>query len=263
METFDKSIEELRKQYYDAIKLLQDKKDILSALPKPDYKNFFPIMSELINTLKDEENELKEILLSEKDEDMSEYIKEILKSCMFKIEICKNLTREALETEEIEKEFEKPTPKNIIFAKRTSGKPYLKKDLKYIPEEYYESVLNSLIKIEEGYQEENKEKAKSFTSINKKLAGSHEIKPFKIRVIYKILDKDTAYVFLVRYKKDDNESLDRKEIIDRLDNTEIEFEKLKEDIKDKRKKEILIEEHKKIKEEISKYINKHKRGKKK
>ena len=85
MESFEESIEELRNQYYEAIKALQNENDILSALPKPDYKNFFPIMTGMIKILEQEEKEIKELLLKENPSDeLYQYIKEDLEICTFK-----------------------------------------------------------------------------------------------------------------------------------------------------------------------------------
>lgn len=257
----DKIQEKLHEQYYDAIKLLQDNNDIIDALPKPIYKSFFSIMPRLIERLKEEEQELKEMLTGE-DKKSIDYIDiiEDLKLCALKIEICNKLYKDALEEVKIEKEGEEAKHKNIIFSKTSSGNVYLQKDLKSIPEEYYDSILDCIEKIENGYKEENTEKAKSFTTTNSKLAGIHEIKPFKIRVAYKILDKNIVYILMVRVKKDNNESLDREEIIKRANNTEKEYNQIKKEIKKESNKNKLLEEHKKIKEEIEQYLLSNKRG---
>ncbi len=255
------TIETLRKQYYDAIKLLQDKDDIIEALPKPIYKSFFPIMSELIKQLKEDEEELRKMLSDEKQtSEMREYIKKDLEICMLKKEICIELYKQALEEETIEKTAEKKATKNIIFAKSESGNIYLQKDIKGIKEEYYDAILDLIEKIATGYREQNSEKAKAFTTVNSKLSGIHELKAFKIRVAYKILDQDTVYLLIARTKKDDNESLDREEVIKRANNTEKEYKRLKKEIKNKDKKKKLVEEHKQIKEQIEEFLKKNRRG---
>ena len=255
------SQESLWQQYYDAIKLLQDRNDIIDALPKPIYKSFFSIMPGLIEKLKEEEQELKELIVGE-EKNSSDYINimEDLKLCMFKIEICNELYKNATDEVEIEKEGEEAIHKNIIFSKTNSENIYLQKDLKSIPEEYFSAILDCIEKLENGYKEENTEKAKAFTTSNSKLVGIHEIKPFKIRVAYKILDKDTIYILIARLKKDNNESLDRDEIIKRANNTEKEYNKIKQEIKNESKKNRLLQEHRKIKEEIEEYLYSHKRG---
>ena len=47
-------IEELRKQYYESIRLLQNEQDIFNALPQPEYENFFPLIRGIIKMLEDE-----------------------------------------------------------------------------------------------------------------------------------------------------------------------------------------------------------------
>ena len=46
-------IENLRKQYYESIRLLQKEQDILNALPQPEYENFFTLISGVIKMLDD------------------------------------------------------------------------------------------------------------------------------------------------------------------------------------------------------------------
>ncbi len=252
----------LRNQYYESIKLLTNKEDIIDALPKPEYKSFFPIISGLIQTLSKEIEELKVLISDEKEEEVKEYLQDELNIIKMKETICIDLYKKAQKEKTTGDDFEKTQQKNIIFAKTASGNVYLQKDLKDIPEEYYQSIRECIEKIESGYKEENPEKAKAFTTINSKLVGLHEIKEFKLRVIYKILDKDTAYILLARMKKDNCESLDRDEMINRSENTDKEYQRLKREIENKDKKEKLIEEHKEIKENIFEYIKTRGRGKK-
>ena len=253
---------QLRNQYYESIRLLTNKEDITVALPKPEYKSFFPIISGLIENLLKEIEELQELISNEKEEKVKEYLKDELNILKMKETICIDVYKKAQEIKTTEDDFEKTHQKNIIFAKTTSGNVYLQKDLKDIPEEYYQQIRECIEKIESGYKEENPEKAKAFTTINNKLVGLHEIKEFKLRVIYKILDKDTVYILLARMKKDNCESLDRDEMINRSENTDKEYQRLKKEIENQDKKEKLIEEHKQIKENIFENIKARGRGKK-
>lgn len=52
------TIEILRNQYYEAIQLLQDEKDIKNALPQSEFTSFFQIMYGLIEKLSLVEKEL-------------------------------------------------------------------------------------------------------------------------------------------------------------------------------------------------------------
>ncbi len=257
-------IDTLRESYYQAIKNLQDKKDIIAALPTAEYNTFFPIITGILKMLEEEEIEIKEVLLKETpDSDLYQYIKEDLEICRFKKEICKKLYEEAKEQEQIEKEAEQTQQKHLFFASTDAGNLYFEKDLKDIPEEYYDIILTCLKRIEFGYKEQNNEKAKSLNTVNAKLAGIHEIKEYQTRIIYRILAPDIAYIMLARIKKDNNESLDRETIIERKKQTDKQFKTIKKDIKNEDNRIKLIEQQKKIKEKINSILINNRRGKRK
>ena len=65
-----------------------------------------------------------------------------------------------------------------------------------------------------------------------------------------MLDGDMVYVMQTRMKKDDNSSLDQKDLIYRSRNTNDEFQALKEKIQDSHERELLIMEHEGIRDEI-------------
>lgn len=256
--------ESLRESYYQAIKNLQSKEDILSALPNEEYNSFFPIMTGLIKMLDQEEIEIREMLLKESsNSELYQYIKEDLEICLFKKEICEKLYEDVKEQEQIEKKAEEIEHKNLFFATTDAENIYFEKDLKDIPEEYYDVILTCLKRIEFGYKEQNNEKAKPLNTVNAKLAGMHEIKEYQTRIIYKTLAPDIAYIMLVRIKKDNNESLDRETIIERKKQTEKQFKKLKNDIKNDDIKKELIENQRKIKEKIIEILMNNRRGKRK
>ena len=97
-------IENLRKQYYESIKLLQDEQDILNALPQPEYENFFQLISGIIKMLESELKENQQELENELDPEMKEYIQDEIKLIQFKINVCSNLLQKGLEDEKIEEE---------------------------------------------------------------------------------------------------------------------------------------------------------------
>ena len=69
-------------------------------------------------------------------------------------------------------------------------------------------------------------------------------------MVYRVLDGDMVYVMQTRMKKDDNSSLDQKDLIYRSRNTNDEFQALKEKIQDSNERELLIMEHEGIRDEI-------------
>ena len=249
-------IDELRNRYYDVIRLLYKKEEILEELPSIEYENFLPLIKGIIELLEKDLSKLKENIKS--DEELKEYIEEEIDVTLFKIDACHKLIQKYQETKELEENFKETEGKNLIFAKTVYGNICLENDLKFIPEEYYKYIENGLIELQEGSKEDNTVKGRQLTN-NSKLANIHELKFFKIRLMYKILAPNTLYIMMARMKKSDNDCNDRREVINRANQTKKEYEELKEIIKDPIKKEELILEHKEYIEKIIGNINKNKR----
>lgn len=251
-------IEELRGQYYETIRLLQDEEDIRSALPRPEYESFFPLINGIIEMLN---NELEKTLTMDiNDSEMKEAIAEEIRIIKLKLDLCNNLLHIAKEDKKIEEDASKTPQKNIIFATTNSGNIRIENDLKNISEEYLGAIVELLTKLQNGTIDNNEQKARSFTSINKKLAGIQELKDFKVRLFYKNLSSDTVYVLMARMKKSDNDRLDREEIKDRASQSNKQYESLKKLIRDPDKKEELVNEHNKILLNILSSIDHKKRG---
>lgn len=254
-------IEILRQNYYEAINLLQDEEDIKSALPTNDFQNFFPLITGLITKLELELEKLKAELLASPTEnkELISYINEEIEITSKKIIICQKKLEEASKEEKIIEEFDNQIMKNIIFATTPSGNVCLENDLKVIPEEFYQEIIEMLEMLENGIIENNVVQARAFLN-NQKLSGCHEIKAFKVRIIYKILSPDTVYVLLAKLKKSDNDYRDREEIIIRANNQSRQYELLKEQLKNPQTKDVIIKEHQKKLTNIYDYLNKRKRG---
>lgn len=254
-----KEIDELRKQYYKAIEYLQDKDDIIEALPKPEYTNFFPIVYGLVEKLSIEITSAKAMFNEESDNEMKEYIFDEIKTFKFKLDTCNSLIKEAKEKEKVETEVREPEKKALIFATTNLGNVYFERDLKEIPEEYYSDVSECLKLIENNYKEENTEHAKAL-GVDNNLVGIHEMKKFKLRVFYKFLTPDSAYIMGVSMKKSDNSTKYKSFAATRNDHTKKEYVRLKEELKDELKKMQIIEINDKIKDKIISDINLNKRG---
>lgn len=240
----DDKLEQLRNAFYESILLLQDEKDIMDALPAPEFQSFFPLMEGLISKLV---TECKEFQSLGNDLDVLEEV-ELLKK---KIDICKNrveLVKKQVSEDSLESQAA-CSKRHLIFAKTTFGSTFLQKDLKDIPKEYYDKVLATLETLESGDFNSNTEKVRQLTN-NKKLFGLYEIKEFKIRLVYRVLDGDMVYVMQTRMKKDDNSSLDQKDLINRNRNTNDEFKMLQERVQNPHERDLLIMEHENIRNEI-------------
>ena len=253
------NVTRLRQQYFESIKQLQDKQDIIDNLPVPEYENFFPIMEGLIGFIAKEIEETNHMIQEEKDEDMKEYLQEEQDLWEYKLNACKELVDEVKEMKELEEQAENTPYKDIIFATTPLGNIYLERDLKGVSEEYYEKVKNSLEELKNGYKEENEEKGKQLKN-NNKLLGVHEVKPFKVRIMYKILCPDTLFIIMTKMKKGDNEKKDREEVIIRNKQTELEFRKLRKEIKDPIRKKEIIEENQQTYNYLFEYLKEKGRG---
>lgn len=250
------SIELLRQQYFQSIIYLQEKKEILDALPNSTYINFFPIVKGLIELIdKEIKNEEKLLATEEKEDEIHEYIKEEIENLNFKKDICNQLLLEAKEKIEIEESAKEVSRKNLIFATTTSGNIYLEKDVKNMNPEFYDRIGDSLRLLELGDTNNIKQ-----IENNSKLTKVWEIKEYQTRLFFKNLSNDTIYIILARIKKDNNSSVDREEAIIRSKKTIREYNKLKQEIKDPIKKGELIEENQRIKDNLFEYITKHRRG---
>ena len=240
-------------KYYEGIILLDNEEDIRLLLPSPDFPSFLPIMEGLIAKLKTDIANINEFIKKDTNPEEQDYYKQELKLHNLKLNICKEQIQVFKSQTEQLKEFFANTNKHIIFAKSNKGNILFERDLKYISKEYYKEVEECLLKLQEGIKEGNEEKAKKLMN-NKALSGLHEIKAFKVRIVYRILDSNTIYVILAKMKKSDNESKDREELKDRKIKTNQEFESLKIKIKDENFKSKLIEENEETLKELRKTL---------
>ena len=253
-------LEELRQSYYRAIIQLRDEEDILKALPQPSHYNYFEIMNGLIQKLSDDIALNQRYVMEETDLEMQEMYKDEILFSFFKKEICEKALKENLKEYDDNQKFVKNVDKHIIFSIRSNGETYFLNDLKsLVPEEYYSTVIKCIGILENGSVENNVEKGRCLRC-DETVKGIHEIKDFKYRLYYRILDDDLAFVFLTKIKKSDNDKKDKEIIRVRSKNTIVEYEYLKELIKDDSKKEALIKQHEELKEQILDYLYKNQRG---
>ncbi len=240
----DDELEKLRNSYFEAISLLQNEEDILNSLPNPEYQSFFPLMEGLIVKLI---SECKEFQQLGDEADVLEEVANLKKKiaiCQQRVEQVKNQVKE----DSLESQSSHPK-RHLIFAKTTFGSTYLERDLRDIPKEYYDKVLSTLDTLESGNITGNVEKARQLVN-NKKLFGLYEVKEFKVRLIYRVLNGDMVYVTQVRMKKDNNSSIDKNELISRSRSTNNEYMELKDRVQNPIDRELLIMEHDKIRQEI-------------
>ena len=255
------SIQELRKSYYEAIKLMSDEQLIIDSLPEADCLNYFEIMDGLIETLNQEMEICKSSFLEETDIEYREMFKEELRLLTFKKQLCEKSVLEAKDELMLENEFTNTKNKRIIFATRSTGDSYIINDIKdnSFKEEYYQFLIEMIDELENGIKEDNTEKARAMVC-DKTVKGVHEVKKFKIRLYYRILSSDLAFVILTKLKKNNNDKKDKEIIRNRNSHIMSEFKYLKEKIEDENFKAELIKQHLKIRNEVLNYLEKNKRG---
>lgn len=253
------NIANLRQNYFSAIMKLTDEKDILDAMPQPLYESFFPIAYGLMDMFEQRLAELnEELITSFNAKEYSELITEEIQILNYKKSICQQLILQAEDIKNTEMQAEMVPKKSLIFATTQSGNIYLERDLKDIPEEYLDSIAESLTCLENGFAENNNKKGKELSD---NLSGLHEIKQFKVRIYYKNITPDTVFIILAKMKKSNNDLSDRNKPLDRSQKTQSELLRLKEQMKDPTKKEIIIKQNQEIRDRIMKYINENRRGK--
>lgn len=252
------STQTLRDNYYESL-LYMDIKEFKEKLPEFRYATFEAIIYGLMKKI----NERIEIFEEEikSNMDFVEYVEELkieIKSLQEKMEVCKELVEQYRKVD-LEVEEEKPKI-NLVFATTKSGNICFENDLKNIPEEYYDSVIESLKDLQQGGNEKNKEKGKKLTN-NKGLKNVHEVKDYQIRIVYKPLSADSVYVTMLMLKKTDFGKTHQKEIDLRTKLIEQEYTQLKKDIQDLIKKEEIIAANQEILVNIYDTLKGKRRGK--
>lgn len=220
------TLEELRESYYFAISKLDNEEDIRNSLPSTGYDNFEELIKMIMSKLEDEIAEWEhEDLIAETEAD-KELIKKELAILFLKKRICLEKLNEFNQNNVLVEAYEKSPEKHLIFATSNLGNVLFLRDLKDIPEEYYNTVLELLNKLEDNIYEVNEIKDKKLVG-NKNITDVYEKKDFKVRICYRMLTPDTCYVMLAKMKKSNNDLKDRLEIENRKLNTESDYQRVK------------------------------------
>lgn len=253
------SLEELRESYFIAISKLTNEEDIRNSLPLSSSDNFEELINMIISKLDDEISEWeREDLLAVTNDD-KETVKKELDILNLKKRICLEKIDEFNQNNALEEAYEKTPKKHLIFATSNLGNILFLRDLKDISEEYYNKILELLSKLEYNIYDNNETKDRKLAN-NRNITNIYEKKDFKVRICYRMLTPDTCYVMLVKMKKSNNDLKDRLEIENRKLNTESDYQRVKNLLKDPKSREELININERIKSEIEKNIKEHGRG---
>lgn len=234
-------IQELRNQYFSAV-LSVEPEELYFILPSPSMNNFSDILIGVIDSLNNELNDYRELLLETSDDkEKNSYIEEI-KKLQIKSVICEKIYKSAFEVNEPEK-VDETKKVNIIFGVTPSGSVAIFNDLKRnVDPHYYADVIELLEQLKIGEFVNNPEKVKKFNSNNNKLAGLLELKGFQLRLFFRQLPNNILYVDMIRVKKDDRTVRDFQDPIRRMALLSSDFENKKRRIKSgDRVEELIIE----------------------
>ena len=253
------SLEELRESYFIAISKLTNEEDIRNSLPLSSSDSFEELINMIISKLDDEISEWeREDLLAVTNDD-KETVKKELDILNLKKRICLEKIDEFNQNKALEEAYEKTPKKHLIFATSNLGNILFLRDLKDISEEYYNKILELLSELEYNIYDNNETKDRKLAN-NRNITNIYEKKDFKVRICYRMLTPDTCYVMLVKMKKSNNDLKDRLEIENRKLNTESDYQRVKNLLKDPKSREELININEQIKSEIEKYIKENGRG---
>ena len=196
----------LRKNYFLSVLNSSSKEEIISLLPIPAQANYYSLINGIIKYLNHEISEYNKLLSKEKDSTSIKDLEEIKNELLYKIKIIEEY-RDSF-NKDIEEDVNIPEKVHIIFGMNPYGNNSFFEDLKKIDREYYEDIEKMLVNIQNGVDSNNPTKIRRLID---DLAGVMEAKTFKIRIHFRMIDKNTIYLMMVRIKKDDNSIKDKQE----------------------------------------------------
>jgi len=247
----DISLDELKKEYAKLVDVTPVA-ELKEILPGFKYKYFKEILEYLKSHLEEEIIDWQKSLnnLDKESQDAID-AKGIIKELENKISLIQTILDESVKIDNAPvvslDEFEKVTH-HLIFAKLLSRNIAVLKDLKDIANEYYKTIndlFDALITRE--LQECD---FKYIGSNNDVLNGIYEVRKDEIRIIFRIIDKNTLYIEKIKVKKNDNDKNEHNVIISRDRNVSDDFKNVSIDFKDPTKKSEIIKKNDAILVEI-------------
>lgn len=242
---------------YAASLLELDIEDILSALPSSSQNGYYEFISNLILYVNNEIKSNEELRTESSDsEDIKFFDSELEKLNKIRTILVSKLDEIRKENgtpDEISKE-----KKNLIFLITNAGNPFIERDLKEIPREYKNDLVNLLESLESFGLEDgrfNDQFLKKFTG-NDSLKGTFEIKTFKVRLYFMPIDSDSVLVLMAEFKNQTNpksthEALSKRVSMNINNSNKLTLvDDLKRKLANPEIKAKLIEEHALIKEDL-------------
>lgn len=120
-------INRLHNQYFEAVKQLQSKNDIIANLPRPDYESFFVIMNKLLKFIEKEIEETQALISIEDDHVAIERGNEELRLWMYKLGVCTKYLNDANKKKSVEA-LAPLVPEKVLFLLRLQVEMYIWKE---------------------------------------------------------------------------------------------------------------------------------------
>jgi len=235
------------------LELEADKDEILEVLPSDMIDGYEEFMEKLLVSIEEEIETLFPMLEETSDKEDLEYLNNQCRLLSLKKSVIEEKLSE-VKTEDINVPVGK---KNLLFLMSEGDRPLVERDAKDISDEYLPSFGELIKELREYNLEFNRfddTVSKKMTN-HEKLKEVFEMKKFKVRLYYIILDEDTFLVLMGAYKNQNNPKWLTESLVTRLISSKPIVARLKKELQNPEKKEAMVEEHRQIADDlIEKYI---------
>lgn len=152
---------------------------------------------------------------------------------------------------------------DIVFLKSKAGNEFIFRDLKSIPEEYYDSLFDLFKELKlYNFSTGNITNKIRYMGVDKKYEHIYEYKAFKLRLFFRVINENTLLLLQASYKTQTHSKLIEETLESRNVLASKSFEKLKRDLSDENIRLSIIEENSKVEEDVYEYLKQNKRGSK-
>lgn len=221
--------------------------EVNNVLPSPDFYNVDIIMGKICELLNDNIKVLRDLNSESKDQELNEEINELLD----KLSVCNNY----LNDQNFAIHYNREVEHELVFAKTPTGKPYFMSDLDKVPKEKYDEVKKALNGMLYGVDKGNNTKFRYLTN-NEHVKGILEFKAFQVRIFVTKLKDNVLCVLGLSIKKADNDKKTYENLGVRVSQVRKQIDDLKLAVSDVDKKQELLNDGKKILEDMELILGK-------
>lgn len=226
------------------------------SLPSESQSGYLEFINKLLSYINNEINANLEIRGSSTDSSDIEY----LDSEIDKLQKMKSIIERKIGsiTEDL------PVPNfDIIFLKSNAGNPFIFKDLKSIPEEYYNTLIDLINELKQhDFSTGNITTKIKNMGNEKRFENVLEFITFKLRLYFRVINENTILLLQASFKTQTHSKLIKETLESRNILASKSIDKLKRDLSDDEERISIMEENAKIEEEMFEYLKQNKRGNK-